>query len=258
MAEAVTRAASSAGDTPRVQRIERKFYIEPQRVPLALGLLRHSCRPAVEFHEERISSLYFDSPDLAEHVRSMAGEFDKNKIRIRWYGTLQELAGDVSAFLELKSRQGFASSKRRRSITVLADRLAPGELRSGIVPPAKLTQVLAEFGFFRDTPLVPVINISYWRYRFTELTTGYSVALDCDIHSTMVMRHLGSGERELHLAGGVVEVKGPRMELPVPLRSLRKLGVDWTRFSKYSSCIEAHLLEPGALGRLWPSGRMID
>ncbi len=258
MAEAVTRAGSSYGDAPRVRRIERKFYIEPQRVPLALGLLRHSCRPAVEFREERISSLYFDSPDLAEHVRSMAGEFAKNKIRMRWYGTLQEHAGEVPAFLELKSRQGFASSKRRRRITVPVDRLARRALHAGVVPATELMQVLAEFGFFRETPLVPVINISYWRYRFTELTTGYSVALDCDIHSTMVMRHLGFGERDLHLAGGVVEVKGPRMELPVPLRSLKKLGVDWTRFSKYSSCIEAHLLEPGALGRLWPSGRMVD
>ena len=258
MAEAATHAGSAADDTPRVQRIERKFYIEPQRVLLALGLLRHSCRPAPEFREERINSLYFDSPELAEHLRSMAGEFDKNKIRIRWYGTPQELVGEVPAFLELKSRQGFASSKWRRSITVPAERLARGELHAGIVPAAELTQVLAQFGFFRETPLVPVINVSYWRYRFTELSTGYSVALDCDIHSTMVMRHLGSGESNLRLAGGVVEVKGPRMELPVPLRSLKKLGVDWTRFSKYSSCIEAHLLEPGALGRLWPSGRMFD
>ena len=37
--------------------------------------------------EEQINSLYFDTPDLDQHERSLAGEFAKDKVRIRWYGS---------------------------------------------------------------------------------------------------------------------------------------------------------------------------
>ena len=42
------------------------------------------------------------------------------------------------------------------------------------------------------------------------------------------------------MTGGVIEVKGPSMELPVTLRYMRQLDVDWSRFSKYGGCLDAY------------------
>jgi hypothetical protein len=67
-----------------------------------------------------------------------------------------------------------------------------------------------------------------------------------------------TGERELRLQGGVIEVEGRDMELPITLRRAKLLNVDWSRFSRYGYCIDSHLADLGTMGRLWPSGRVAE
>ena len=66
------------------------------------------------------------------------------------------------------------------------------------------------------------------------------------------------GERDLELPGAVIEIKGDSLELPPTLMQARMLNTDWTRFSKYSACLDAHSDKPGMIGRLSPSGRICD
>lgn len=238
-------------------RIERKFYILPRHIGLAYALLRQVCRLDSEYPEEQINSLYFDTADLEQHNRSLAGEFRKDKVRIRWYGTDKDYQNEVPVFLELKSREGLASSKQRHRLVIPAENLKLSSLSSGIVPKSKLIDTMSGFGYFPTKPLKPIIKISYWRYRFTEMLTGVRVTLDCHIRSTMVAREIGYGERELELPGGVIEVKGPNFELPVTLRRMKIMDLDWSRFSKYSSCIDSHEGRLGTVGRLSPSGKII-
>lgn len=240
-----------------VPRIERKFFILPRNIGLAYKLLRQFCHKARQYPEEQINSLYFDTPDLEQHNRSLAGEFHKDKVRIRWYGKDEELGQETPIFIELKSREGFASSKQRRQLVVPTERLETSALAEGIVSRSTLSDTLSSFGHFPAQPLRPIIKISYWRYRFTEMLTGVSVALDCRIGSTMTARELGYGERGLGLAGGVIEVKGPKFELPVTLRQMKIMDLDWSRFSKYSFCIDSHGERLGGVGRLSPSGRIL-
>jgi len=129
-------------------------------------------------------------------------------------------------------------------------------LRHGIVPARELYFVLAEFGFFPPEPLVPVIAISYQRYRFVEPETGFRVSYDFRISSSLVLPGYGNGERGLTLAGVVVEVKGAHFVIPSSLRELMDLGSCWTRYSKYSSGLDAHGVSPDDTARLWPSGLM--
>jgi hypothetical protein len=129
-------------------------------------------------------------------------------------------------------------------------------LKRGIVPPASLTQTIAGFGFFASQPLRPVVAISYQRCRFVEPGTGFRVSIDSRIRSSMVMPAWGNGERGLELPGMVVEVKGPRFEVPASLRGLLAIGSSWTRYSKYSSSLDGHQAEMGSVARLWPTGMM--
>ena len=195
---------------------------------------------------------------MAEHERSIAGEFKKDKIRLRWYGDIHTLVGDQPVFVELKSRRGFASTKQRRQVTVDAAELMPERLQQGVLPWSFVAETLADFGYLPARLLRPVIHISYWRYRFKELLTGQSVALDCHIRSTMVLPTFGNGETDLELPGAVLEIKGSRLVLPGTLVHTRLLETDWTRYSKYSASIEAHTEPIGAIGRLEPSGRLIN
>jgi len=240
------------------QRIERKFYLPPQRVGMAYGLLRHVCRFDVEYPSEQITSLYFDTADLEQHNKSLDGDLRKDKVRIRWYEEEKNLYDMLMVFLELKSRQEFASTKQRLKLQVPAENLALDNLGKGIIPKTLLVDTLARFGYFPAEPLQPIIKISYWRYRFNEILTGQRVSLDCHIRSTMIAREIGNGERDLELPGAVIEIKGTSMELPITLKHMKILDLDWSRFSKYSSCIDSHSDEPGTVGRLSPSGKNIQ
>jgi hypothetical protein len=240
------------------QRFERKHFILPRNIELACGFLRHTCLPTAEYPSEQINSLYFDTLDLDEYQRSDDGDFRKDKVRIRWYGKEDNPAARRTIYIELKSRQGFAGTKQRLKMVVSADTLALTNLHEGIVPRTFLTQTLARFGCFPEKLLLPVIRISYWRYRFCEIATGQKVSLDFHIRSTMIFPGKSPGIKELELPGGVLEIKGTSMELPDTLRPVQMLGLDWTRFSKYSACIDAHLERPGAEGCLSPSGRIVN
>jgi hypothetical protein len=239
------------------QRFERKYYLVPHDVGPAYGLLRLTCRLAREYPSEQINSLYFDTADLDQHERSSSGDYLKDKIRIRWYGEDEDFSGTRTVFLELKSRRGFAGTKQRMKLEVPAEELTLASLHQGIVPGMLLANTMAGFGYFPSGVLLPVIRISYWRHRFEEMVTGQRLSLDVHIRSTMIMPGPGNGEKELELPGGVIEIKGQSMELPYTLRQVRKLYTDWTRFSKYSACIDSHTETPGTIGRLSPSGRVV-
>ena len=245
------------GATRATQRIERKFYVAPRQVGIAHGLLRQVCRPDGEYPTGLVNSLYFDTFDLDEYHASQEGDLGKDKVRIRWYGEDGGPDGARTIFVELKSKQGFAGTKWRQELEVPACCLTMPQLARGIVPRALLSNTLSSFGHFPAKMLCPVIRITYRRYRFIEPLTGQRVALDCRIKSTMVGSRPGIGEKELELAGAVIESKGTSIELPGALNRLGMLDVDWSRFSKYSACIDAHDERLGAIGRLSPSGRVI-
>ncbi|MFA5316311.1 MAG: VTC domain-containing protein [Dehalococcoidales bacterium] len=239
------------------KRFERKYYLAPGKVGLAYGLLQHICLSASEYPSEQINSLYFDTADLDQYERSSSGDFQKDKVRIRWYGEDKDMNEVQTIFIEVKSRQGFTGTKQRLKLLVPAKDLAIDNLTKGIVPKTMLVDTLARFGYFLSEMLQPVIKISYWRYRFSEIMTGQRGSLDCHIRSTMVMQGPGNGEKELELPGAVIEIKGQIMELPATLKRARMLDTDWTMFSKYSACINAHTERPGTVGRLSPLGRMV-
>lgn len=240
------------------QRIERKFYLAPQKVGLAYGLLMHLCKFDGEYPSEQINSLYFDTAALDQHERSSSGDYRKDKVRIRWYGEDDGLQGMQNAFLELKSRRGFSSTKQRLKLQVPAEDLALNNLGAGIIAGTLLLDTIAGFGYFPPGRLQPVIKISYWRYRFMEPMTGRRVSLDYHIRSTMIIPGYDNGAKNLELPGGVIEVKGAEMELPLTLRKMQLLDLDWSRYSKYSSCIDSHDEIPGTAGYLSPSGKIVN
>lgn len=240
------------------QRFERKFYIRSERVALAYGLLRQCCFCDKDYASEQINSLYFDTADFDQYERSTSGDFHKDKVRIRWYGASVAFESMQAVYIEVKSRQGFAGMKQRFRVMVPATDLKSCNLGKGILPRSFLMQELARFGYFSAGVLYPIIRISYWRYRFCDGITGQRVSLDCHIRSTMIMPEPGNGEKDLELHGGVIEIKGDSLELPPTLMQSRILDTDWTRFSKYSACLDAHSDKPGTAGRLSPSGRIFD
>lgn len=181
-------------------------------------------------------------------------------MRIRWYVEDYREGVAIPVFIELKSRQGFASSKQRRWLLVPAPQLEHPALARGIVSRTTLLETLAGFGHFPDKPLQPVILITYRRYRYNEILTGVRVSFDYDIRGVMISAGAGrpAVKGGIALPGGVIEVKGPTLEMPLMLRRIRLLDVDWSRFSKYGACLDAFFETPGSVARFSPSGRIVE
>ena len=252
---------------PLRERVEQKFFVHPSREALALALLRRTCREDEEHPVGQVNSLYFDTADLEQHGRSAAGEYTKDKVRIRWYGEEHDphrnnggaappASEAARIWLELKSRRGFSSTKQRVEMNVPAAALSRHALARGIVSPTTMVRTMAGFGFFAGARLCPVIVVSYRRYRFIEPLTGFRISIDSHVRSTVVMPGIGRGERGLELPGAVVEVKGPVFDVPPSLREIVEIGSSWTRYSKYSACLDGHEAPQGSVSRLWPSGVM--
>ena len=229
----------------------------PGNAGLALSLLRQVCRPDKEYPKNRVHSLYFDTPDLDQYERSASGEYRKDKVRIRWYDDNTDEQADITVYLELKSRQGFASSKQRRKFAAPPLFLEPANLSRGIIDRTTILQTLAGFRHFPEKTVKPIILISYLRYRFNEIQTGVRVSFDNDIRASIVDPEMGRRERNIRLPNSVIEVKGPSIELPLTLRRLRIMDIDWSRFSKYGSCLDVYFSDPGSVARSWPPGKLI-
>ena len=160
-------------------------------------------------------------------------------MRIRWYGSdMKKGAAEIPFYLEIKQRVGFASSKQRRRFLVPVSSIRP--MHQGILNKTTVLQTLASLGYFPEKPLRPVIVISYRRYRLSEIQTGVRVSFDRDIRASVVAADLGRQSGAVRLENGVIEVKGPSIDLPITLRRLRFLNIDWSRFSKYGNCLEAY------------------
>jgi hypothetical protein len=250
------KTESVASDRDRSwERIERKFFVPPAKIPFARSLLSHICSRDSKYPQGIINSLYFDTPDLDHFQKSDDGNYEREKIRIRWYDSPDNWEIMVPVYLELKAKRGFASKKRRRKILVPAERLIRIRANDTILNGNIISGTLSEFGYFSEKHLLPVILITYERFRFTEILTGTRLSFDWRISSSLTAPSLGHSRASLMLEGGIIEIKGPSMEIPESLRSISILGIDWTRFSKYTGCLESQMEKSGTVGRFWPSGR---
>jgi len=236
------------------QRFERKFYLPSSAVPFAAHLLAHCCPADRRYARGTIHSVYYDTDNLDYYDESEQGQRIRNKVRVRWYDDSHN-ADTVTVFIELKSKNGFAGSKQRKQHVVSAQRLAMSALRHGPVPYTHVVNALAEFDYHPHNQLHPMLLITYQRLRFVDPLTGSRISLDWNIRSTLVYPLLNRGEQSLTMEGAVIEIKGPSNEIPLTLRSLQVLNTDWSRYSKYATCMQSQLEKTGSFGRLLPSGR---
>jgi hypothetical protein len=236
------------------KRYERKFYIRPNDLQMTYFLLRQTCRDDHEYPENQINTLYFDTDNLDEFMQSQEGNRRREKIRIRWYD--DPFGGNevVSVYFELKTKDGFVSSKQRRKITVPSNRLSVSRISEGIISNTALTRILSEYGYIPKMPYKPVILVSYRRRRLTEIMTGFRISFDYGINSIIVAPGISRGEGKLHFGGGVVEIKSKHWGFPPTFCRFKMIDMSWSRFSKYSYCLESHLQTPGSISGLWPSG----
>lgn len=193
------------------------------------------CRADSVHPPDRVTTVYFDTPDLAFLTEKIDSDYLKTKVRVRWYGAV---AGRLStAFAEVKQRVGNTRDKVRVPLEVPAADLARWPLHDPRWP--SLLGGLREAEPRLPARLVPVLSLTYTRYRFVDVASGARVTIDSDIQAAGVNLALVPGHAPVGLDALVFEYKSRAFDLPAHLAPLVRFGARRQAFSKYLACYQA-------------------
>ncbi len=214
---------------------EAKFCVPATGVPNVMGLMEERLARDESFPTARVSSLYYDTPDLQFVGHKTNSDYLKLKVRLRWYDDPISGATDPDAFFEVKAKEGAERRKLRVALKGEAPHLAGLDLMSAEL--AGLPVRLAHAGPPLPPGLEPFVVVSYLRKRFVLARTGTRISLDWDIRVARSHPRFGPvPDRPLDTA--VVELKGDQRVLPPELRGLTDLGARLASFSKYGHCAD--------------------
>jgi hypothetical protein len=246
----MTQATTESKPTVMASRLERKIVISPRFAGYVVAWLQHACLPDPVYPRNLVNSLYLDTPDMDSYYECLNGDIYKNKIRLRWYDRADR-DKDVLAYIEIKSKKGYCTSKKRQPVKIPGALLTSNEITGPLIQ-SELDRALPELGYTSYKPLRPVIIISYRRCRFLDPLSGASMAYDQQITSQMVGSGIAVWSPALELQTTVLEIKNNSMTTPAVIRGLRNIDLGWGAFSKYARCLESHFEHPGSAGWLKP------
>jgi hypothetical protein len=225
---------------PSNMNVEAKYTFPSGIANLLQPTLAASCLRDPSHPENTVNSIYFDSVDrfhLAEKVNS---DYLKTKLRLRWYGGEQEIESDqpLTAYIEVKSKQGVLRRKERVKVQIDREAVAAG--REDFASLAALSELARDCGYNFPRPVFPMIAIRYKRSRYIDLLTGARIALDHGIgYSAVNSRYfVSTGPRALTL--GVLEIKSSDGDIPDSLIATQNFLNRRDSFSKYEECWQLH------------------
>ena len=218
---------------------ELKYAVDARQTGPIRSWLTSVCRRDPIYPTGFVNSLYFDTPDLRHVAEKVNSDYLKTKVRLRWYDAPGAPA--TTSFLEAKFRVGTRREKVREPIPIDARALPTLSVDDPVF--RDLRARLRAHGVPVSTPLRPVLIVRYRRDRFVVPAVAARISLDADIRVPKVgSGHVGAANPQ-PLRTAVIEVKGPRPELPPVLRPLVQLGGRKVSFSKYLACYD-HAVHP--------------
>lgn len=240
-------ATATASAIHRFNRYEIKYLMPEAHLPELRQRL--SSRMAVDANTggkaERVSSVYYDTPDLRFYWEKIEGLKFRRKLRIRAYGEPAGIDDDATVFVEIKQRTNRVTQKRRvalpykHALTLCNGQPVPQELE---IRSAFANEVLAMVTSF---DLQPTAVTTYLREPY--------VGIDADIGMRITLDHRVCGRnRDFDLSMesenkflipqhlSIVEIKANE-RVPTWFTDLAaELELTTVRISKYCKVIEAY------------------
>lgn len=220
---------------------ENKYVSKVTSEEGVLEILRYYCLKDEEHGFGNIASLYYDTPYLHSYCEKADGDYQKQKVRLRWYledKKNEDARGFVSAFLEIKMKEGSGRRKYREKLVVPNFVLEKPrdylEYLSRLVVIQHNDEILEPFSGF----LMPLVIIKYLRWRFVCPISGSRVCLDTSISGDWVAPgFIPHKINETFLESSVIELKGGSKYEPHWLKDIYRIGFRKQGFSKFGTCV---------------------
>lgn len=233
----------------RFRRVEQKYLFPAGHTEMILAWLQHACLPDPRFPSSTVSSLYYDTPGLFHFYESRNGDFVRAKVRLRWYeGPFRDIRqkgpdAAVRCYLEVKTKEGALSEKKRTEVTIPSRVLYDDPFSSSQI--LDLPARVLDLDFRPSGPLLPVLIVEYRRQRYLDTDSQASIAVDADIRCTQVNGTVVPGIPPVYFDVGVLESKGMNRNSNGVLNPIASC-LTKSPFSKYGISLES-LMKP--LGR---------
>lgn len=213
-------------------RYECKYRLAAARAESLRVHLAARARPDREHPENRVHTLYFDTPRLRTRGDKIDGDYVKRKLRLRWYAAGPGEAPARRAWLEVKAKAGSRGGKWRLEL----DWTPPADAASlGHAALVDLEGLVRERG---GHDLRPSCWLSYRRHRWVWPADASRIALDREIRIEWSASWIPKRRPDPLPPLAIVEWKG---SLPTPGPSLVRLFGRRARreaISKYSLCLD--------------------
>jgi len=156
-------------------RYERKFIV-PEMSPSEIRhlILHHPAMFSEIFHERKVNNIYLDFYGMTNYHENLAGQAQRIKIRIRWYG---KLLGEITnPILELKIKEGGLGRKRSFKLQpfVLDKTFSFEKLQKEVFKKSNLPAEVMELLKMSH----PVLLNNYTRRYFISADKHYRITLD--------------------------------------------------------------------------------
>jgi hypothetical protein len=218
----------SRGALEKAPAHEIKLELANSRASAVAAFLTAHCRVDAEHPGGRVSTIYYDTPDLCLLGEKKNSDFLKTKVRLRWYG---DPTGPL--FLEVKRKVGQRRFKERLVVAAVAAQVVSSRLESRAFaePLDRLRERTALPPFLR-----PLLELRYRRRRFVDPVSGTRIALDTDIRVVRINSAILSRFDSTPLRSAVLEAKGANASAPDFFGPLVAFGCRRSAFSKYLHC----------------------
>jgi hypothetical protein len=216
-------------------RYERKMTTESSRLHDVLLLIKsHRALFRKQFPNRVINNIYFDTPSLTSYRDHVSGTARREKKRIRWYGSPEDIISNP--VLERKIKIGMVGEKLIEPLTPLKVDLQgpwpiPGEALSE-------ANTYLHTVHWRLRALQPVVAIRYERYYFVSSDYKYRLTVDKNLEYFGLSSKGKPQMRSLLPAPLIIELKYDREFANDADTISNEFPFRIDRFSKYIFAIE--------------------
>ncbi len=151
-------------------RYERKFIVSQLHTERLINdILTHPALFKETFYERRIFNIYFDKYGLDFFKKNIEGDFERSKVRLRWYGN----KSIIKPKLEIKTKKGHLGKKY-----ILNLKQVNLKLRQNIK--GILSQILKKnkLHLIKSKILIPTLYNSYSRRYFISADSNFRLTID--------------------------------------------------------------------------------
>lgn len=210
----------------RDYRYELKFVLDNARLSDAMQWLYNSTTANKTYNDRRVNSVYFDDVSFSSVRDNLAGISQRNKLRLRWYGTQK----NSSPIFEVKTKNGRLGSKTLYPISSIENNIL--ELTIDKIT-SKCIKDLATYNVIFDEHLVPTLQVDYER-EYYETHDGIRITIDQDIQFSDIQLYTSLNENNsFSYPFKVMEIKFKPSMKNIVAKLIKPLHITPKRHSKY-------------------------